>query len=179
METRSGLMRIYKTLQRLEELIGPYNDDSKGKRAAFLSPLNSDDLRGNFVHVMDDDLNTAAGSGLLFEKVRDINRLMDSSAQKEDVETQLIKERVGLIECANILGVLERAPSQFFQETIKRHAEINTEEIERLIKERNEARRAKNWNRADAIREELFQKEIVLEDGPAGTSWRFKVDSSL
>lgn len=177
-EVRSGLIRIYRTLQRLEEIIGPYKTRSKGIITPFLSKSDGDDFKGHFIKVMDDDLNTAAGLALIFDKVRDINRIIDSSDKSKDIKSQLIKERSGLLDCGKVLGLLEEEPTQFFKEIIKAPSEMSTEEIEKMIRERDEAREAKDWAKADAIREELSKKGIILEDGSEGTSWRFKVEES-
>ncbi|MBW1672878.1 MAG: cysteine--tRNA ligase [Deltaproteobacteria bacterium] len=173
LETRSGLIRIYRTLQRVEEIIGPYKHDTN---TAFLSDVSGNDFKNRFINVMDDDLNTAAGLGLLFDKIRDINKLLDSPAQKTDITSQLAKERKALLECSRALGLLEGEPSHFFHNIIKASPEVATEEIEKMIKERQEARKTKDWARADAIREELFGKGIILEDGPKGTSWRLRIE---
>ena len=173
LETRSGLVRIYRTLQRVEEIIGPYKHDTN---TAFLSDVSGNDFKNRFINVMDDDLNTAAGLGLLFDKIRDINKLLDSPAQKTDITSQLAKERKALLECSRALGLLEGEPSHFFHNIIKASPEVATEEIEKMIKERQEARKTKDWASADAIREELFGKGIILEDGPKGTSWRLRIE---
>jgi len=173
LETRSGLIRIYRTLQRVEEIIGPYNDTSI---TPFLSHVGDNDFKDHFITAMDNDLNTAAGLGLLFDKVRDINRLINSPAQNKDSKSQLVKERADLLDCSRTLDLFEEKPSQFFQEIIKTTPEVETEEIEKMVKERQEARKAKDWARADAIREKLSRKEIILEDGPKGTSWRLRIE---
>jgi cysteinyl-tRNA synthetase len=173
METRSGLIRIYRTLQRVEEMVGTYNDDT---HHVFLSHAGDNSFKDHFIAVMDDDLNTAAGLGLLFDKVRDINRIIDSPAPKTDSKPRLVKERAELLDCSKILGLLEEKPSQFFQEIEKSSPNIETEEIEKMIKDRREARKVKDWMRADAIREELSRKGIILEDGPRGTSWRLRIE---
>ncbi len=178
LETRSGLIKIYRTLQRLEEITGPYKNNSKGITTQFFAQADGDDFKGRFLRVMDDDLNTAAGLGLLFDKAKDINRLVDSSALNRDIKSQLIEERSDLIGCGKVLGLFEKEPSQFFQEIIKTPSEIETEEIENMIQERNEARKSKDWVMADAIREELSGKGIILEDGPKGTKWRFRIEGS-
>jgi len=178
LEARSGLIRIYRTLQRLEEIIGPHKGNSTGTTTPFLAPSGKDALKDHFVSVMDDDLNTAAGLGLIFDRVRDINRAMDSAVQNRDSISRLIQERGDLLGCARVLGLLEEEPSEFFQEIIKIPSEIDTEEIEKMIHERDEARRSKDWARADAIREQLSGKGVILEDGPKGTTWRFRIEGS-
>jgi len=176
LEVRSGLIRIYRTLQRLEQIIGPYESNSKGAITPFLSLLQGDGFKDRFVRVMDDDLNTAAGLGLIFDKVRDINRVIDSSVQNKDIRSQLIRGRSDFLDCGKVLGLLEEEPSKFFQEMVKTPSELDTEEIETLIRERDEARKAKDWARADAIRDELSRNGLILEDGAKGTSWRFRIE---
>jgi len=173
LETRSGLVRIYRTLQRLEEIIGPFKHDTN---TAFLSDVSDNDFKNRFIDVMDDDLNTAAGLGLLFDKVRDINRLIDSPAQKTDITSQLVRARKDFLDCSRALGLFEGEPSHFFHNIIKTFPEVATEEIEKIIKERQKARKAKDWASADVIREELSRKGIILEDGPKGTSWRLRIE---
>jgi len=177
---RSGLIRIYRTLQRLEETVGPYRDkgSTKGRMAPFLSRSEGDNLKNHFVRVMDDDLSTAGGLGLLFEKVREINRCLDSSLPRKDTRAQLMKERSDLLDCGKVLGLLEEEPSKFFEEIIETPPELDAEEIEGMVQERNTARIAKDWTKADAIREELFKRGVILEDAPGGTKWRLKVEGS-
>ncbi|NVM26369.1 MAG: cysteine--tRNA ligase [Desulfobacterales bacterium] len=178
LEARCGLIRIYRTLQRLEETVGPSKGNSRGIITPFLATSDGDSFKDQFISVMDDDLNTAAGLGLIFDKVRDINRVMDSSVKSRDIRSRLIQERRDLLDCGKALGLLEEEPSKFFQEIVETPSEIDTEEIEKMIQGRDAARRAKDWARADAIREELSKKGIILEDGPKGTKWRFRIEGS-
>jgi cysteinyl-tRNA synthetase len=176
-ESRFSLIRIYRTLQRLEEIIGPTPPHSRGEITPFLSSVDGDDFRGRFVHLMDDDLNTAAGIGLLFDKVRDINRLIDSSASRSAIKSQLLKERADLLDCGKSLGLFEDEPTQVLQEIAKKAPlEFDSEEIEKMIRERDKARKEKDWPKADAIREELSRRGIILEDGPERTNWRVKAE---
>ena len=74
-----------------------------------------------------------------------------------------------LRELAGILGLLQLDPEQFLQAGSD---DDEVAKIEGLIKQRNEARAAKDWSAADAARNALTQMGIVLEDGPNGTTWR-------
>lgn len=179
LDARSGLTRIYRTLQRAEEIIGPHKSMVDPTITPFLSHSDGDDLKGQFVRAMDDDLNTAVGLGLIFDSVRDINRLMDSSASIADMKPQLMEKRTDLLDCSKVLGLLEEGPSKFFEQIIKRPSDIDTEGIESMIRERDKARRASDWASADAIREELSKRGIILEDGPTGTKWRFMIKRSI
>jgi len=89
-----------------------------------------------------------------------------------------MKDRSDLLDCGKVLGLLEEEPSKFFEEITESPPELDVEEIERVVEERNTARIAKDWTRADAIREELLKRGVILEDGPSGTKWRLKVEGS-
>lgn len=175
-EARSGLVRIYRTLDRVEETVGPHKTVQRDGIIPFLAGGTGDDFKGRFVEVMDDDLNTAGGLGLLFEKVRNINRLLDSSASREELKSQLLQDRSDLLDCGRTLGLFEEAPSKFLEEIATVSSEMSTGEIENLVQARDEARRRKDWTTADSIREDLSKHGIILEDGPHGTTWRFKLE---
>jgi cysteinyl-tRNA synthetase len=178
LEARSGIIRIYRTLQRLEEIIGPYEIDSTEIMEPYLSDIEEGSFKDHFVQAMDDDLNTAAALGLIFDKIRDINRLIDSSISLDNIKPQLIRERAEILGCAKTMGLLEEEPSQFLKKITETSSRIDIEEIEILIQARNKARKEKDWLKADAIRDELSEKDIILEDGPKGTKWRFNFKES-
>ncbi len=140
-------------------------------------PLVSDPAltgRGGLVaavcEAMDDDLNTARAIGHVFDHVREINRLLDAG------EIEVIGSmRAELATIGDFLGIMGQDPLVFLDEARQRGASrggIDVEEIEALIAERNAARAARNFERADEIRDALRTRQIVLEDGPQGTTWR-------
>jgi len=174
-DLQAGLVRIYRTLERLEERVGPVAEKERGGQGS-LPDSPEDPFMASFQAVMDDDLNTAGAVGLLFEKVKGINRRMDAST--EDAATtdrQLVEEREGLLAAAGILGLLGHRPAEFFNELSREGDTPDPAEIERLVAERTDARSSKDWSRADAIRDELHAQGVVLEDGPQGTTWRFEL----
>ena len=75
-------------------------------------------------------------------------------------------------ELAEVLGLLSQEPEAFLQGDSGSDNEVA--EIEALIKARNDARAAKDWSAADAARDAIAALNIVLEDGPEGTTWRRK-----
>ncbi|OOF57166.1 cysteine--tRNA ligase [Rodentibacter genomosp. 2] len=116
-----------------------------------------------FRDAMNDDFNTPNAISVLFEMAREINKLKSENQALADGLAARLRE------LANILGLLEQDPEQFLQ------SGSNNEEIakiENLIKQRNDARVAKDWSAADAARNELNAIGIILEDGPSGTIWR-------
>ncbi len=122
-----------------------------------------DDLHAKFSEAMNDDFNTAAAMGVLFDVVYLINTsLKENESLPEDFFTM---SKNALNEYDEILGIIgsDDAETEHDEEAA---------EIERLIKERSEARKAKNFARSDEIRSELKARGIVLEDTPQGTKWK-------
>ena len=108
-----------------------------------------------------DDLNTPKVIANINEEV---NKLSSASNDEK------VKIKSNLLSTGKILGILENDPKEWLgysQQNIE-----NSEEIERLINERNEARRNKNFNLADTIRDKLKEKGIEIEDKDKGTVWR-------
>jgi cysteinyl-tRNA synthetase len=166
---QSGLVRIYRTLERLENLIGPYKEEAED--------LRNDPFMEQFFSVMDDDLNTVGAIGLIFEKVREINKLLDSCNGSIDKKNRirLINDRHELFHAGRVLGLLEESPAEFFKQLSGVMEDVDPGEIEKMIEERNTVRAAKDWVKADEIRERLKELGVVLEDGSKGTTWRLDV----
>jgi len=130
-----------------------------------------------FVNVMDDDLNTAGAIAVVFEKIKEMNTLMDLHADKPDdgILSRLENDRQLLFSAAQVLGLLDGSPEVFFSKLCRYAETTDIHEVERMIEERAKARAEKDWVRADAIRKRLHGMGIVLEDGAQGTTWRFDV----
>ena len=174
--THSGFVRIYRTLERLEEVLGSSETAQAEVSEPFLSGEGLSPFLGRFVEVLDEDLNTAGAVGLMFEKVREINKALDGvTTGQGDVKGALAEQRKELFRAATVLGILQRTPKQFFEEIPQKSVEIDPSQIEKLISQRAEARACKDWATADKIRDQLKAKGIVLEDGPKGTTWRLDV----
>jgi cysteinyl-tRNA synthetase len=171
---QAGLVRIYRTLQRLDQLIGPDKDKGTVPVSSSLSAPEKDSFLDQFVQAMDDDLNTANAIALLFEKVKEMNKTMDSPLD-DSSKAGLSLERRQLYLAAAVLGFLHEEPEPFFEALAASTQEADSEEIEKLIEERKSARKNKDWAGADAIRRQLKDMGIVLEDSPKGTTWRYDV----
>ena len=176
LELQSGLIRIYRSLQRMEDELGPFQEGEEEPPAIFPGEAQVAFLH-EFVNAMDDDLNTANAIGLIFEKVRDINRSMDSCGDSIDEPTRcmLTQSRHQLFLAAQILGLLEETPAEFFRQLSGAAEHMDTTGIEKMIEERSVAKAHKDWMKADEIRNRLKGMGIVLEDGPQGTTWRLDV----
>jgi cysteinyl-tRNA synthetase len=111
-----------------------------------------------FNAALNDDLNTPQAFAVLFELARDINKSQDPALAGL------------LVKLGQRLGILYDTPEAFFRSDAG--AELSEEEIERLIEARNQARKDRDFARADQIRDELKGAGIELLDGPEGTRWR-------
>jgi cysteinyl-tRNA synthetase len=172
---QSGLVRIYRTLQRIIDLLATDGDGKTSSENASNSPESFFD---QFCEMMDDDLNTAGALGLVFEKVREMNRLMDpddGEAVSKETLGRLKNDRDQLLRAGEILGLFQENPADFFEQLAKPSAEVNTAEIDALVEKRSQARAAKDWAASDAIRDQLKEMGVILEDGPQGTTWRLDV----
>jgi cysteinyl-tRNA synthetase len=118
--------------------------------------------RDAFRDSLNDDLNTAEALAAVFEYVRDANSAMDSG-----------EFRAGNVAAA--LEVLQQFDSVFdvLAPTVQTNA-IGDSAIESMIEERTAAKKAKNFARADQIREQLLEQGIILEDTKSGVRWKRK-----
>ncbi len=123
------------------------------------------DFDRRFHEAMGDDFNTPEVMAVLFDLTRKINTLhQEGEAAKASQHAGLLKHLAG------ILGFLQDDPSTFLRADIDDQDEAQA--IEALVKVRDEARENKDWSQADAIRDTLLAKGIVLEDNDQGTRWR-------
>ena len=121
---------------------------------------------------MDDDFNTARGLATLHEAIRAMNRHLDAQEWPAALAC-----RAALRDIGAVLGIGARDPRQVLEETRHAHlaeGELTPEAIERLIAERASARKARNFARADEVRDELKAQGVVLEDTAEGTKWKIE-----
>jgi len=169
-ERRNALDRIMvflKTLERREQGIEPF---TRTKLKNVLSPIELsnaiDDLRKDFVAAMDDDFNTPQAAGVLFEIVTASNKVLCDQGYTQAHLDSLRYAKESIVELGKILGL------EFTQGKLP----MPEEEIEKLVQERQELKKNKRFDEADAIKLRLAQKNIILEDISGGkTFWRLKI----
>lgn len=183
-EKARSLEKIYVTLKNIDSLLKGRQPD-KTKRESSLSEEGQhffarfDELRRQFFEALDDDFNTAKAIGFLFDLVTVTNKYLADPEQtgggKPPEADRLLSEvREFFSEAGEILGVFQEEPATFLESLRERKLqdkEISVQEIEKLIEERNQARKERDWKRADEIRLQLAKHHITLQDTPKGTTW--------
>ncbi|WP_435234135.1 cysteine--tRNA ligase [Psychromonas sp. PT13] len=148
-QARASLERLYTAIRDL-----PIDIDAIDKTSPFYNA---------FTTAMDDDFNTPEALAVLFDVAKEVNRLKSTDKSKAAALASL------LVNIANVLGLLHQSPEKFLQGD---ESSSEVAQIEALIKQRNDARTNKDWTSADDARDQLAALNIILEDGPQGTTWR-------
>ena len=166
--TREGLKdadravgRLFKFRRRLDET--PSTDDP-GVDVPDLEGL-ANSWRESFTEALDDDLNASDGLGATFTMVREANLALDSTATASTAGLEALRAALGDFDA--MFGVLSLRDG----EETSGSAELEEWVVQRIAA-RAAARAGRDFGRADAIRDELLDRGVALEDGPSGTRWK-------
>ena len=133
-------------------------------------------FRDKFGEAMDDDFNTALAIGSIFELIRVVNKYLDGKPSGGKAVELASKTRDLLREAGGVLNIFRRTPEEWSRALMSFKCPDLTEEfIEARIQERRAAREKKDWAASDAIRKELEERGIILEDKKEGTGWKVKI----
>lgn len=163
MQAEKSAGRIVNAVQNLRHLLKSAEDAAEREPDEALQQKLADIL-DTFDAKMQDDFNTADAITAVFDWVNLANSTMQQGS-KDERQTANLQALLDAIEAMN--NVLGLVPEQ-------EEEDLLDEEIDRLIQERTDARKAKNWARADEIRDMLTAQGIILEDTPQGIRWRRK-----
>jgi len=166
----AGLDRLYTLVERIEDKIG---------NPHLSNEAHPDNYWSRFCEAMNDDFNTARGIGILFDAARAINRIMDDHKDEWTPQAEMLVRSgwSGILRMGEMLGILSQSPRQYFdnkKSMVLDKKSLDADEIEKLINERAQARNTKQWDKADRIRQQLADMNIVLEDRSEGTIWKTK-----
>ena len=167
-DTNNALHRLYYTLERVDELkkYGPIEPKPYGE---------AEELEKRFYEAMDDDFNTALALSYIFELSKMINKLLDEDG-KINTPFVLFTNQV-FLSLANTIGLLLDNLADFTSTEKMRHLQrigLSQDSLEKMIFERSEARKNKDYKTGDEIRNKLAEMGIILQDSPKGTEWRIK-----
>ena len=154
--SKNGLERILNATDNLKHLIASVaaEEMSAEEKEAF---SKTDAYVEEFEKALDDDFNTADAIAAIFELVKYANTTATAESSKEYLRGLLDR----IVKLGDVLGLI-----------LDKKKELLDADIEKLIEERQAARKAKDFARADAIRDELLEKGIILKDTREGVQWK-------
>ena len=154
--SKNGLERIVNAADNLKFLMKNAKSENMTEVEKELA-AKTDAFVADFERAMDDDFNTADAVAAIFDLVKFINSNTDAESSTEYLNELFTL----LVKLTDVLGLI-----------VDKKEEILAEDIEKLIEERQAARKAKDFARADAIRDELLAKGIILKDTREGVQWK-------
>jgi cysteinyl-tRNA synthetase len=154
-EASAKLTRVYTLLRRLA-----------GRSPAAADEIDRNPFWRRFTEEMDDDFNTAAGIGTLFEAVRATNQLLDDP---DAANGEIAANHRAILRMATVLGIATLDAEAYFKSQAK---DVDPARVEELIARRAAARQTRDWAEADRLRDLLSAMGVAIEDRPEGTVWR-------
>jgi len=150
---KSAVERLQNLMRRLQDAKGA---GSNGKIAELI-----DNIETEFDTAMNDDLNIGVALAKLFDFVREVNALLDTNIVSQQEADEVVALMTGFDGVMGVVGVV-------------RTEEVLPKEAEALIMKREEARKSKDWKKADDIRQRLKAMGVVIEDTKSGVRWRLE-----
>jgi cysteinyl-tRNA synthetase len=170
-ETEDRLYYIYDTLDKMNSII-----NSPGKEGVNLNPEFTENILKKFEEAMDDDFNTAAALGEFSKVIKFINEIITKPKTKMKNKKATLKEVAPQIKTiAEILNIFNKEPKKFLNSITEKRLKIRNIDknmILELIEERNLAKKEKNYQKSDEIRDKLNNMGVVIQDTPNGVEWR-------
>lgn len=161
--TLDGIRQADQALTRIDNFILRLTDIKKDGSLNAETEAKIETFFKAFADAVDDDLNISRGIGVFFEFIHDINSMINS-------------EQLNKSDAASLINMLHKIDQVFgFIYFDDGQTETDSNHIESLIAERNEAKKTKNFARSDEIRDMLLAEGIILEDTKDGTRWKKKI----
>ena len=165
---REALNRFYNFMLRIKKFSlsnDNFLQESDDLRSAVLNMINF------FEESMDSDFNVPKTMGYIFHIVRLFNTYLDECEENSQNADKILVENFleNIAKISEVLGIFVSNEKKWFSQI-----DIDEQWIESMIAARNEARKLKDFKKADDIRNELYSKDIILEDSKNGTQWKIK-----
>jgi len=179
-EAKAGLDRLYRVKEKAESCRAAGVAPTALPEGEEYAPLSEAPKR--FAEAMDDDFNTAAALGRLFDAIRLLNRLAPPQAAAEPERAgQFLAGYAAVEPLFAVLGLLASPASSYFKERAAAgdaaaggEGRMPESEIAARIEARRAARASKDYTEADRIRKELDAAGVLLEDAKGATTWKYK-----
>ncbi|MFO7816314.1 MAG: cysteine--tRNA ligase [Desulfovibrionales bacterium] len=176
-EAEKGIKRIYSAKQLVEREL----HKESWKKSPFPEELMDDlvEIENKWRADMDDDLNTAGAIGQIFNLVRLANRVVEDKKlrKSESARDFFMRILADFHSWSQSLGILGSDASSFLTDLKLLQAKrkgLNAARIDSLVSERSEARQAKDFSRADEIRDQLQNMGVAIKDSAGGSSWEIE-----
>ena len=156
-QSKAGLERLYNAKEKALFTMNNLEDSKMTEEEAKLQEELAG-FRQKFIDAMDDDVNTADAVSVIFELAKFMNSNVTEKSSKEFAQKVMDEFN----ELTSVLNIVNKDQKE----------DILDEEIEQLIAQRTEAKKNKNFQLADEIRQQLLDKGIVLEDTRQGVKWK-------
>lgn len=158
------IYRIYQLFHQIDSLYSSYKPVENSEEFQKIDE--------EFRSAMDNDFNTSLAITYIFQGVKDINSLMKKPTE-EDIQ-KIVNRKDSFIKVYKVLGLLQQNPLSVIQEIQKKHMGKNgilEEDVLTLIEERKKYKEAKDWEKADQVREQLLEMGITIKDSLNKTEW--------
>ncbi len=160
-----GVQRLHNTVRTLRARIEKANTEAEGNAEA--APINLDAHRDAFEAAMNDDFNAPQAIAALFDLNREVNTLLSSSDDVNPAGLAAIDDLYRQLG-GDVLAII---PDDLTEEV---GGELVEELMDIILDIRQQYREAKDWERADALRDRLTELGIAVDDRPEGTTWRLE-----
>ena len=172
----SHLYYFYNTIQKMQEFIKQYEGDENSE---IIEDEIAVTIKDKFIEAMDDDFNTPVAIANLHSIFKDANNLMKTAKKdnKQKAANTIAKMLKEVLDAYGVLGFFKQDSETFINEMKQKYLnKMNLEKsyIEEKIEQRAQAKKNKDYELADSIREELLSKGIILNDTVEKTTWDIK-----
>lgn len=175
-----GLKRVYyfyKTLDRVQQL----TNGALNVNMELLPDVNIDKIVTAFTEAMDDDFNMPRAFVVIHELFSQINEIIDRKEIKLKNKIYSLQKLTETASCfLEVFGMLERQPSEFFEQIYQRLIDsrnLDTNQIDAMLTARISARETKDYVESDRLRQKLFELGLQVQDTPNGQTWEISEEA--